>query len=108
METAGGRKLGVSDFVFEIADLAPKPMQTKVRFRVDAPVPTVAEILSSDRWSEFSGVPIDPATSKGATAAVVTLAMPAQERADQARNDVHGQRRPEQRVSRQAGDESKA
>ena len=76
LETAGGRKLAVSDFVFEIADLAPKPMQTKVRFRVDAPVPTVAEILSSDRWSEFSGVPIDPATSKGATAAVVTLAFP--------------------------------
>lgn len=76
METAGGRKIAVSDFVFEIPDLAPKPMQTRVRFRVDAPVPAVAEILASDRWSEFSGVPIDPATSKGTTAAVVTLAMP--------------------------------
>jgi hypothetical protein len=76
METAGGRKLGISDFSFDIADLAPKPMQTKVRFRVDAPVATVAEILSSDRWSEFSGVPIDPATSKGNTTAIVTLAMP--------------------------------
>ena len=76
METAGGRKVGVSDFVFEIPDMAPKPMQTRVRFRVDAPVPAVAEILSSDRWSEFSGMPIDPATSKGTTSAVVTLAMP--------------------------------
>ncbi|HET7095192.1 MAG TPA: DUF3971 domain-containing protein, partial [Thermomicrobiales bacterium] len=76
METAGGRKLAVSDFSFDIADLAPKPMQTKVRFKVDAPVPAVAEILASDRWSEFAGVPIDPATSKGTTAAVVTLAMP--------------------------------
>lgn len=76
METAGARRIGVSDFVFEIPDLAPKPMQTRVRFRVDAPVPAVAEILASDRWSEFSGVPIDPATSKGQTTATVTLAMP--------------------------------
>ncbi len=76
METAGGRKFGVSDFVFEIPDLAPKPMQTRVRFRIDAPVPAIAEILSSDRWSEFSGVPIDPNSSKGTTAATVTLAMP--------------------------------
>ena len=76
MDTAGGRKLGISDFAFDIADLAPKPMQTKVRFRVDAPLPAVAEILSSDRWSEFSGVPIDPVTSRGNATAVVTLAMP--------------------------------
>ncbi|MDQ8729999.1 DUF3971 domain-containing protein [Bradyrhizobium sp. LHD-71] len=76
METAAGRKIGLSDFVFEIPDLAPKPMQTRVRFRVDAPLPAVAEILSSDRWSEFSGMPIDPNSTRGATAAVVTLAMP--------------------------------
>jgi hypothetical protein len=76
METAGGRKFGVSDFLFEIPDLAPKPMQTRVRFRVDAPVPAIAEILASDRWSEFSGVPIDPNTSRGTTAATITLAMP--------------------------------
>ena len=76
METPGGRKLGVSDFAFEIPDIAPKPMQTKVRFRVDAPVPAIAEILNSDRWSEFSGMPIDPASSKGTTSATVTLTMP--------------------------------
>lgn len=76
METAGGRKVGVSDFSFDVADMDPKPMQTKVRFRVDAPVPAVAEILSSDRWSEFSGVPIDPASSKGTIASVVSLAFP--------------------------------
>lgn len=76
METAGARKIGISDFAFDIGDLAPKPMQTRVRFRVDAPVPAVAEILSSDRWSEFSGVPIDPASSRGNALATVTLAMP--------------------------------
>jgi hypothetical protein len=76
METEAARKIAISDFVFEIPDLAPKPMQTRVRFRVDAPVPAVAEILASDRWSEFSGVPIDPNTSRGTTTATVTLAMP--------------------------------
>lgn len=77
METEGGRKIGISDFVFEIPDLAPKPMPTRVRFRVDAPVPAVAEILATERWSEFSaGVPLDPNTSRGTTTALVTLAMP--------------------------------
>ncbi len=108
METAGARKLGVTDFVFEIADLAPKPMQTRVRFRVDAPLPTVAEILVVDRWSEFSGVPIDPTTSKGNMVANVTLTMPLKKRADQAGHVLHGQCGPEQCVDRQAGDESEA
>jgi hypothetical protein len=76
MDTDAGRKIALSDFVFEIPDLAPKPMQTRTRFRVDAPVPAVAEILASDRWNEFSGIPIDPNTSKGTVAAQVTLAMP--------------------------------
>ena len=108
METAGGRKLGVSDFVFEIADLAPKPMQTKVRFRVDAPVPTVAEILSSDRWSEFSGVPIDPATSQGTTAAMVTLAMPLKKELTKHDTTYTVNADLNNVVSRQAGDESTA
>jgi hypothetical protein len=76
MDTESGRKVGLADFVFEIPDLAPKPMQTRTRFRVDAQVPAVAEILSSDRWNEFSGVPIDPNTSRGNVVAQVTLAMP--------------------------------
>ena len=91
MDTPGGRKLGVSDFVFEIPDIAPRPIMTRVRFRVDAPVPAVAEILSSDRWSEFAGVPIDPATSKGNVASQITLSMPLKQeltKADTAYNVV--------------------
>jgi hypothetical protein len=76
VDTPGGRKLTISDFAFDIPDIAPKPMPARVRFRVDGTVPAVSEILNSDRLNEFSGLPIDPATSKGNVAAQVVLAMP--------------------------------
>ena len=76
MDTPGGRKLNITDFVFEVPDMAPKPAPARVKFRVDGPVPAVAEILASDRWSEFSGTPIDPTTSQGKVAAQVALGLP--------------------------------
>jgi hypothetical protein len=76
MDTPGGRKLSIADFVFEVPDMAPKPAPARVKFRVDGPVPAVAEILASDRWSEFSGALIDPNTSQGKVAAQVTLGLP--------------------------------
>jgi hypothetical protein len=76
MDTPGGRKLNITDFVFEVPDMAPKPAPARVKFRVDGPVPAVAEILASDRWSEFSGTPIDPTTSQGKVAAQVSLGLP--------------------------------
>jgi hypothetical protein len=75
-DTPAGRKLNISDFVFEVPDMAPKPAPAKVRFRIDGPVPAVAEILASDRLSEFSGTLIDPNSSKGTVTAVVTLGLP--------------------------------
>ena len=76
MDTPAGRKLNITDFVFEVPDMAPKPAPARVKFRVDGPVPAVAEILASDRWSEFSGALIDPNSSQGKVAAQVTLGMP--------------------------------
>jgi Protein of unknown function len=75
-DTPAGRKLNISDFVFEVPDLAPKPAPAKVKFRIDGPVPAVAEILASDRLSEFSGTLVDPNSSKGTVSALVTLGMP--------------------------------
>jgi hypothetical protein len=75
-DTPAGRKLNISDFVFEVPDLAPKPAPARVKFRIDGPVPAAAEILASDRLSEFSGTLIDPNSSKGTVSAVVTLGMP--------------------------------
>jgi hypothetical protein len=76
MDTPAGRKLNITDFVFDVPDMAPKPAPARVKFRVDGPVPAVAEILASDRWSEFSGTLIDPNTSQGKVAAQVSLGLP--------------------------------
>jgi hypothetical protein len=75
-DTPAGRKLIISDLVFEVPDMAPKPAPARVKFRVDGPVPAAAEILASDRLSEFSATKIDPNTSKGTVSALVTLNMP--------------------------------
>jgi hypothetical protein len=76
VDTPAGRKLNISDFVFEVPDMAPKPSPAKVRFRIDGPVPAAAEILSSNRLSEFAGTLIDPSASKGTVAATVNLGLP--------------------------------
>jgi hypothetical protein len=76
MDTAGGRKINISDVVFEVPDMAPKPSPSRIRFRVDAPVPAIAEILASDRLSEFTGNLLDPNTTKGTVSAQVMLGMP--------------------------------
>jgi hypothetical protein len=75
-DTPTGRKLNISDFVFEVPDMAPKPSPARVKFRIDGPVPAMAEVLASDRLSEFSGTLIDPNSSKGTVSALVTLGMP--------------------------------
>ena len=75
-DTPAGRKLSISDFVFEVPDLAPKPVQARVKLRIDGPVPAAAELLASDRLSDLSASLIDPNTSKGSLSAMVTLGMP--------------------------------
>jgi hypothetical protein len=75
-DTPGGRKINISDFIFEVPDMAPKPSPSRVKFRVDCPVPAAAEILASDRISDLSGTLIDPNSSKGTVAATITLGIP--------------------------------
>jgi Protein of unknown function len=75
-DTPAGRKLNISDFVFEVPDTHPKPPAARVKLRIDGPVPAAAEILSSDRLSDLSATPIDPNTSKGTFSATVNLGMP--------------------------------
>jgi hypothetical protein len=75
-DTPTGRKLNISDFVFEVPDMAPKPSPARVKFRIDGPVPAAAELLAMDRLSEFSGTLIDPNASKGSVSALVTLGLP--------------------------------
>jgi hypothetical protein len=75
-DTPAGRKLNISDFVFEVPDMAPKPSPAKIKFRIDGPVPAAAEILASDRLSDLSGTLIDPNSSKGTVSAVINLGLP--------------------------------
>jgi Protein of unknown function len=75
-DTPAGRKLTISDFVFEVPDMAPKPIPARIKFRIDGPVPAAAEILASDRLSDLSGTLIDPNSSKGMVSAMITLGLP--------------------------------
>jgi hypothetical protein len=75
-DTPAGRKLNISDFIFEVPDMAPKPSPARIKFRIDGPVPAAAEILASDRLSDVAGTLIDPNASKGTVSAVITLGLP--------------------------------
>lgn len=75
-DTPSGRKLNISDFVFEVPDMHPKPPPSRVKLRIDGAVPAAAEILASDRLSDFSATPIDPNTSKGTFSAIINMGMP--------------------------------
>jgi len=75
-DTPAGRKLNFSDFVFEVPDTHAKPAPSRVKMKIDGPVPAAAEILTSDRLSDLAGTLIDPNTSKGAFTATVNLGMP--------------------------------
>src|SRR4051794_25279696 len=75
-DTPAGRKITLSDFIFEVPDMAPKPSPSRVKFRVDCPVPAAAEILASERLSDLSGTLIDPNSSKGTLTATITLGLP--------------------------------
>src|SRR5579871_4030868 len=75
-DTPNGRKLTISDFVFEVPDTHPRPPPARVKFKVDGPVPAAAEILASDRLNDLTSVPVDPNTSKGTFSATINLGVP--------------------------------
>src|SRR5438876_760858 len=79
VEISPGRKLSITSGVFEVPDTFPKAPPAKVRFRLDGSVPAAAELLGMPRLREYSGAPIEPATSRGTLTAQVTLAMPLKE-----------------------------
>ena len=76
VEMSPGRKFAISNGVFEVPDTFPKAPPAKARFRLDGPVPAAAELLSLERLRDFSGSPLDPATSRGTLAAQVSLGLP--------------------------------
>jgi hypothetical protein len=79
VETAQGRKLSITNGVFEVPDTFPKGPPAKARFRLDGSVPAAAELLATDRLRDYSGAPLDPAASRGTLTAQVTLGLPLKE-----------------------------
>jgi len=78
VDTPGGRKVNLSDIVFEVPDMAPKPSPSKIRFKLEGPAPGVVEVLNSDRLNEASGNMLDPNAIKGNVTAQVAMGMPIQ------------------------------
>ncbi len=76
VEISAGRKLAITNGVFEVPDTFPKAPPAKVRFRLDGSVPAAAELLGLERLRDYSGTPLDPATSRGTLTAQVTLGLP--------------------------------
>jgi uncharacterized protein DUF3971 len=79
VEVSPGRKLSITNGVFEVPDTFPKAPPAKVRFRLDGSVPAAAELLSMERLREYSGAPLDPATSRGTITAQVSVGLPLKE-----------------------------
>ncbi|MDB5600002.1 MAG: hypothetical protein JWN71_2046 [Xanthobacteraceae bacterium] len=76
VELSSGRKLAISNGIFEVPDTHPKEPPARVRFRLDGPVPAAAELLSLDRLRDPAGASFDPATTRGTISAQIGLGMP--------------------------------
>lgn len=73
-ELPSGRRMTVTNGLFEVPDShGPKPA-ARVKARVDGPAPAAAEFLTLDRIREASGAPLDPANCRGTVSAQVTVA----------------------------------
>jgi len=76
VELSPGRKLSITNGVFEVPDTFPKEPPAKARFRLDGSVPAAAELLGLERLRDYSGTPLDPTSSRGTLTAQVTLGLP--------------------------------
>ena len=79
VDISPGRKLSITNGVFEVPDTFPKAPPAKLRFRLDGSVPAAVELLSMQRLRDFSGAPVEASTSRGTLTAQVTLALPLKE-----------------------------
>ncbi|MGV3634819.1 MAG: DUF3971 domain-containing protein, partial [Pseudorhodoplanes sp.] len=76
VDLGGGRKLTVSNGVFEVPDTHPKWPPARAQFRIDGPVPAALELLASERLRGQASVPMDSANSRGNLSGQVTVALP--------------------------------
>jgi hypothetical protein len=78
VEVSPGRRVVLTNGVFEVPDTFPKGPPARVRFRAEGSVPAVAELLAMERLRDASGTPVDPSSSRGNVAANVVVGLPLQ------------------------------
>jgi hypothetical protein len=76
VDVSPGRRLAISNGLFEVPNLRVKTPPARITFRIDGPVPAAAELLALDRLRDFSGASFDPATTRGTATAQVQLGLP--------------------------------
>lgn len=76
IELPTGRKLTMSSGLFEVPDTHIPQPPTRTKFRIEGPVPAVAELLAMDSLREAAETPLDPAQARGTVVAQVNLALP--------------------------------
>src|SRR6185295_16850800 len=73
VDLPSGRKLTLTNGVFEVPDTPPKPSPARTRFRAEGAADAAAELLAMERLRDASNVLLDPATTKGNFVAQVAL-----------------------------------
>jgi hypothetical protein len=73
VDLPSGRKITLSNGVFEVPDTHPKPSPARTRFRAEGPADAAAELLTLDRLKDSANVALDPSTTKGNFAAQIAL-----------------------------------
>jgi hypothetical protein len=71
-----GRRLNVSNGLFQVPDTHPKPAQSRTTFKIDGTLPAVAALLASEGLRDSVGLPLDPAGMRGTVSAQVQVDTP--------------------------------
>lgn len=76
MDLPLGRKITLSNGVFEVPDTHPKPSPARTRFHAEGTADAAAELLTLERLKDSANVALDPATTKGNFSAQIALDYP--------------------------------
>lgn len=76
VDLPSGRKLTVSNGVFEVPDTALKPPLGRLKMRVDGPGDAAIELAGMEPLRGAAGLTLDPATTRGQIIAQVAMAWP--------------------------------
>ena len=76
VDLPSGRKLTLTQGLFEVPDTHPKPSASRTRFRAEGTADAAAELLALERLRDSANVALDPETTKGTFVARVALAFP--------------------------------